>query len=108
MSSSFYIFLGNATKVISFIFCKNLAMSNIFGKERAKHRLLNTIDRQLADKIKWYRRNNNMTQEELSEKLGRHLTYVAGVEGYKTGISLPVIYKLCKIFSIKPKDLFDF
>lgn len=83
-------------------------MSTILGKGRTKHRLLNNFDRQLADRIKWYRRNNDMTQEELSDKLGRHLTYVASVEGYKTGISLPVIYKLCRIFNIKPKDLFDF
>lgn len=83
-------------------------MSITPGRERAKHRLLNNFDRQLADKIKYYRKDKAMTQEQLSEKLGMHLTYIASVEGYKTGISLPVIYKLCKIFNIKPKDLFDF
>jgi DNA-binding XRE family transcriptional regulator len=77
-------------------------------KERAKHRRLNRFDRQLADKIRWYRRNANMTQEELAEKLGRHLTYVASFEGYKSGVSLPVLYKLAQIFNIKVKDLFDF
>lgn len=77
-------------------------------KERVKHRPLNRWDRQLADKIRWHRKNNNMTQEELAEKLGRHLTYMASVERYKTGISFPVLYKLARIFKIKVKDLFDF
>jgi DNA-binding XRE family transcriptional regulator len=49
-----------------------------------------------------------MTQEELAEKLGRHLTYVADIEQYKYGVSLPVLYKLAGIFKIKVKDLFDF
>lgn len=49
-----------------------------------------------------------MTQEELAEKLGRHLTYVASLERYKSGLSLPVLYKLARIFKIKVKDLFDF
>lgn len=81
---------------------------SLFRRERVKHRPLNRYDRQLADKIKYYRRQNDMTQEELSEKLGRHLTYIASVEGYKTGISFPVLYKLARIFKVKVRDLIDF
>jgi DNA-binding XRE family transcriptional regulator len=77
-------------------------------KKKEGRRQLNWRDKQLADKIKWYRRNNNMTQEELSEKLGVNLTYVSSVERYKRGVSLKVIYKLSRIFCIKVKDLFDF
>ena len=71
-------------------------------------RPLNWRDKQLADKIRWYRRNNNLTQEQLSEKLGVNLTYVSSVERYKRGVSLSVLYKLSRIFQIKVKDLFDF
>lgn len=77
-------------------------------KGSGKRRKLNSQDRQLADKIRWYRRNADMTQEQLAEKLGRHLTYVADIERYESGVSLPVLYKLAKIFNIKVKDLFDF
>ena len=77
-------------------------------KERAKRRRLTQRDRQLADKIRWYRRTNEMTQEELAERLGRHFTYVARVERYKSGVSLPVLYKLAGIFRVKVKELFDF
>ena len=83
-------------------------MKQPYRKERAKHRLLNRFDRQLADKVRWYRRGSNMTQEELAEKLGRHLTYVASLERYKSGLSLPVLYKLARIFKIKVRDLIEF
>jgi transcriptional regulator with XRE-family HTH domain len=71
-------------------------------------RILNWRDRQLADKIRWYRRNNNLTQEQLSEKLGVNLTYVSSVERYKRGVSLSMLYKLSRVFQVKVKDLFDF
>ena len=78
------------------------------GKGSVKRRKLNRFDKQLADKIRWHRRNADMTQEQLAEKLGRHLTYVADIERYQSGVSLPVLYKLARIFNIKVKDLFDF
>jgi len=77
-------------------------------KKAAIRKPLNWRDKQLADKIRWYRRNNNLTQEELSERLGVNLTYVSSVERYKRGVSLSILYKLSRIFQIKVKDLFDF
>ena len=77
-------------------------------KKDIKRRPPNWRDKLLADKIRWYRRNNNLTQEQLSEKLGVNLTYVSSVERYKRGVSLRILYKLSRIFRIKVKDLFDF
>ena len=77
-------------------------------KKPTKRRMLNWRDKQLADKIRWYRRDQNLTQEELAEKLRANLTYVSSVERYKRGVSLPILYKLSRIFKIKVKDLFDF
>lgn len=73
-----------------------------------KPRKLNWRDKLLADKIRWFRRDHNLTQEELSELLHVNLTYLSSVERYKRGVSLPVLYKLSRIFKIKVKDLFDF
>ncbi len=73
-----------------------------------KRRPLNWRDKLLADKIRWYRRNNDLTQEQLAEKLQVNLTYVSSVERYKRGVSLRILYKLSRIFKIKVKDLFDF
>lgn len=76
--------------------------------KKEERKSLNWRDRQLADKIKWYRRNNNLTQEQLSEKLGVNLTYISSIERYQRGVSLKVLYKLSRVFHIKVKDLFDF
>jgi transcriptional regulator with XRE-family HTH domain len=81
---------------------------SIFSRETAKHRRLTKLDRRLADRIRWYRRNSNLTQEELSERLGMHGNYVSRLERYENGASLPVLYKLASIFGIKVRDLFDF
>lgn len=84
------------------------SMEEKVKKRYYKRRYLNRFDKSLADKIRWYRRNNNLTQEELSEKLGVHLNYISKVERYRSGVSLPMIYKLSRIFKIRIKDLFDF
>lgn len=83
-------------------------MEEVQKKKSTKRRRLNFRDRQLADKIRWYRRNNNLTQEQLAEQLRVNLTYVSSVERHKRGVSLPVLYKLSRVFKIKVKDLFDF
>ncbi len=85
-----------------------LSMAEKPNKKSANRRTLNFRDKQLADKIRWYRRDRDFTQEELAEKLGVNLTYISSVERYKRGVSLPILYKLSRIFNIKVKDLFDF
>jgi transcriptional regulator with XRE-family HTH domain len=83
-------------------------MVEILHKKSAQRRKLNFRDKLLADKIRWYRRDRDFTQEELAEKLMVNLTYVSSVERYKRGVSLPILYKLSLIFKIKVKDLVDF
>lgn len=80
----------------------------ILHKKSTQRRNLNYRDKLLADKIRWYRRDQDLTQEELAEKLMVNLTYVSSVERYKRGVSLPILYKLSRVFKIKVKDLFDF
>ncbi len=84
------------------------SMEETHNKNHSKRRALNWRDKQLADKIRWFRRDRNLTQEQLSELLRVNLTYVSSVERYKRGVSLPVLYKLSRIFKIKVKDIFDF
>lgn len=84
------------------------SMEETAPKKSTKRRALNWRDKQLADKIRWYRRGKDLTQEQLAEQLRVNLTYVSSVERYKRGVSLPILYKLSRIFKIKVKDLFDF
>lgn len=84
------------------------SMEETEAKKQEKRKALNWRDRQLADTIKLFRRENDLTQEQLSEKLRVNLTYVSSVERYKRRVSLPVLYKISTVLKIKVKDLFTF
>ena len=53
----------------------------------------------IAENIKFYRKQMNMTQEELAKKLNGKKSLVCN---YETGYSTPDIYTLCKL-----ADIFD-
>lgn len=74
----------------------------------AKRRKLQREDKQLANQIRALRKTQGMTQEELSARLGLSLTYVAHVETYRRGLSLPIVYRIAKVFGVRVRDLFCF
>ena len=53
----------------------------------------------IADNIRFFRKANNLTQEELSKQLGGSKNLVSN---YENGISTPDIYTLVKL-----ADIFD-
>lgn len=53
----------------------------------------------IADNIRFFRKANNLTQEELSKQLGGNKNLVSN---YENGISTPDIYTLVKL-----ADIFD-
>lgn len=53
----------------------------------------------IADNIRFFRKANNLTQEELSKQLGGSKNLVSN---YENGISTPDIYTLVKL-----ADMFD-
>ncbi len=73
-----------------------------------KQRRLTKEDKALAEKIQRLRREREITQEELSEKIGMHASYISYIETHRRGLSLPMIYKITRILKIKLRDLFDF
>ncbi len=81
---------------------------SFLGNDSAKTRELKKEDYALAEKIQRFRRERGMTQEELSEKIGRNSSYIAYVETHRRGLSLPVVYKLARVLKVKLKELFDF
>ena len=54
----------------------------------------------IADNIRFFRKANNLTQEELSKQLGGSKNLVSN---YENGISTPDIYTLVKLADILPK-----
>lgn len=72
----------------------------------AKRRTLRREDKQLANQIRALRKARGLTQEELSARIGVSPTYIAHVETYWRGVSLPVLYRIAKAFGIPVRDLF--
>ena len=59
----------------------------------------------LGENIKRYRKLNKMTQQDLSEKIGRN---IRTIRGYELGDVIPplnVIEKIAEVFSVRPIDL---
>ena len=62
----------------------------------------------LGEKIRYYRRKTNLTQEVLGEKLSRNQRQISLIEN---GTSFPapeVLVKMTEVFKCSLKDLFDF
>ena len=59
----------------------------------------------LGERIRYYRRLNNMTQKELAAKLGVAPRYIGNIEQGHRGPSLDMLVELCKRFNIGLSDI---
>ena len=76
------------------------------AKKRAR-RVLTKEDRLLAQRIKQLRRERGLTQEELSDLLGVNASYITQVEAKQQGLSLPMVYRLAKVFHLSLNEFFS-
>lgn len=58
--------------------------------------------------IAFYRKKNGLTQMQLAEVLDIDRSHMSAIELANVGVSLDVIFKMCRALNINPKDLFDF
>lgn len=58
--------------------------------------------------IVYYRKRKKLTQLQLAELVDVDRSHISALELGKVGISLDVIFKLCEVLDITPKELFDF
>lgn len=65
---------------------------------------LQKIGKQIAK----YRKRSNLTQNQLAEILDISREHLAKIETAKRGISLSLIFEICRVLNISEKDLFDF
>jgi transcriptional regulator with XRE-family HTH domain len=80
-------------------------------KDKAKkpaRRKLAKEDALLAARIKQLRKARGLTQEELSDTLGKNTLYITQVEAKQQGVSLPMVYRIAKVLNIPLKELFSF
>ena len=65
-------------------------------------------DKLLARNIKRLRISRKMTQKQLSDLLAMNDLYIAQIESGQQGLSLPVVYRIARVFNVPLKDVFDF
>ena len=70
----------------------------IFPKETEKETYLERI----------FRKIKNMSQNQLAEKINISRTHMSRIETAECAVSLDVIFEICRILEIEPKQLFDF
>lgn len=58
--------------------------------------------------VVYYRKMLRLTQLQLAELLDIQRSHISAIELGNVGVSLDLIFKMCEVFRIKPKDLFDF
>ncbi|HCE63194.1 MAG TPA: XRE family transcriptional regulator [Clostridiales bacterium] len=63
----------------------------------------------LGLKIAYYRKKRGYTQENLAEKVGISLNFLAQVEGTGTirGISLETLFKIADVLQVAPSKLLE-
>ena len=58
--------------------------------------------------VVYYRKKMKITQLQLAELAEVDRSHISAIELGKVGVSFDVIFKLCEVLNITPKELFDF
>ncbi len=58
--------------------------------------------------VVYYRKRKRLTQLQLAELVDIDRSHISAIELGNVGISLDVIFRLCDVLEITPKELFDF
>lgn len=58
--------------------------------------------------VVYYRKRKKLTQFQLAELIDVDRSHISAIELGNVGVSFDVIFKLCEVLEVNPKDLFDF
>ena len=58
--------------------------------------------------VVYYRKRKRLTQLQLAELAEIDRSHISAIELGNVGGSMDVLFKLCEVLEIAPKDLFDF
>ena len=58
--------------------------------------------------VVYYRKRKRLTQMKLAEMAEIDRSHISAIELGTVGVSFDVIFKLCEVLDITPKQLFDF
>ena len=58
--------------------------------------------------VVYYRKREQLTQLQLAELVNIDRSHISAIELGNVGVSMDVIFKMCEVLNITPKELFDF
>ena len=58
--------------------------------------------------VVYYRKRKKLTQLQLAELVDIDRSHISAIELGNVGVSLDVVFKMCDVLEITPKELFDF
>lgn len=58
--------------------------------------------------VVYYRKRKRLTQLQLAELVDIDRSHISAIKLGNVGVSLDVIFRLCEVLEITPKELFDF
>ena len=58
--------------------------------------------------VVYYRKRKRLTQMQLAELADIDRSHISAIELRNVGVSFDVIFKLCEVLEVTPKQLFDF
>lgn len=58
--------------------------------------------------VVYYRKKKCLTQLKLAELVEIDRSHISAIELGNVGVSFDVVFKLCEVLEITPKELFDF
>ena len=58
--------------------------------------------------IVYYRKRKKLTQLQLAELVNVDRSHTSAMELGNVGVSFDVLFKICEVLDITPKELFDF
>ena len=58
--------------------------------------------------VVYYRKMHRLTQLQLAEFLDIDRSHISAIEVGRVGVSFDLLFKMCDVLRVKPKELFDF
>lgn len=71
-------------------------------------RLREDFTERLSERLRDVRKNRKMTQQEVAEKAGLHLTYIGHLEAGKYHPTMFVVWKIAKALGVGLDELINF
>lgn len=58
--------------------------------------------------VVYYRKKKRLTQLQLAEYIDISRSHISAIELGNVGVSFDLIFKMCEVLEVTPKELFDF